>query len=272
MCGQAAYKLRVSPVNVYKVEGQLEMHRNSLRPYILRNNLSVGDHINEDIRVSTARRTTTEAAENRMGSRTIPTDFVCLERCKDLLCQEEFGEDNSDCVGSIRVGSSSTKNTTDKHFRLAFTDVDTRGADFVMEFKSTKRFQLFERCQDRPSSELIAATVKSTTGYWGTGDFSIEEFEMPSSGVGTDLMHVFVSTILTFTARLRRKKLRYNPGNPIPWEFKVHLGSKFRGGPCVTMKSYVKEGGYFLVNHRCHFMELVSSKLWMPTWFPVCTY
>jgi len=48
ICGQAEYKLRVSPVNVYKVEGQLEMHRNVLRTYILRNSLSVGDDVSID--------------------------------------------------------------------------------------------------------------------------------------------------------------------------------------------------------------------------------
>jgi hypothetical protein len=136
----------VSPVNVYKVEGQLEMHRNVLRTYIIRNNLSVGDDIGDDKQVVfTARRTTTEpAAQDRMGSGTIPTCFACPKTRLDLPFYEEFDEDNTDCVGSINVTSGS-RTITKKDFRLAFADVGTVGANNVMEFISTKSFQLFKR-------------------------------------------------------------------------------------------------------------------------------
>jgi len=271
ICGQAEYKLRVSPVNVYKVEGQLEMHRNVLRTYIIRNNLSVGDDIGDDKQVVfTARRTTTEpAAQDRMGSGTIPTCFACPKTRLDVPFNEEFDEDNTDCVGSINVTSGS-RIITKKDFRLAFADVGTIGANNVMEFISTKSFQLFERCQGQPHQHpLITATLKSTTGNWGTGDFSFAEIEMPSSTDSTDLLRLFIVTILTFTARLRLKRLRYGPGNQNPWEFKVHLGSKFFCGLWATMKSYVNKGGYFLVDQRHHFMDLVYYRLFMTAWFPV---
>ena len=211
----------------------------------------------------------TNSPSVRLQSGAMPTDFACDERRQDLSFHEEFGEDNSDCVGSIRVGVGPKSIETDKHFRLAFDDVDTMGANCVIESKSTKRFKLFERHQNRPGPALITAKVKSTSGHWGTGDFSIENFEMPLSGDITDLLHVFISTILAFTARLRRKQLHWNPCDPIPFAFKVHYGDELRGGPCVTMKSCKEKDGYFLVDNHCHFMNLVASKLWMPTWFPV---
>ena len=186
-------------------------------------------------------------------------------RLVDTVFSDEFKENYSDCLGDIRLGLKATRSASDRLFRLRFEDIKLDRQHPMEASRTEKIFMLYDREPSKTTNEPLTSAVVKTSRDWGTGNFLIHHCMYPGTCISSDVVNVFVALILTFTARLRLKRLGGLIGESPPYKFCVHIDEPLTHW--VTLKCRVKDKNYCIVSNDCIFMDLNYAKLWIPSWF-----